>query len=346
MKIKTTIFSILLFCGISVAEAQIKMTYSVDKPGTLISQMTLQRADSIVYLKVTGKINAVDFKHLRNEFKNLEVLDLSGADIKMYIGKEGTEEGKLVLYKSDYVPKFAFCQLKNDKLVGKSSLKRIILPFSIKCIDMAAFKECNNLETIQMNNQSAPHLSADCLADTITTVFVPASTSDSYRRSDQWSNYSVIEGEPTSAILKIGKLSSLENEILRAGLQPSNINFLTIEGKLDEDDFMLIRNYMQNLVRLDITNTTAESIPEFTFSQKRHLIRINLPKNLKKIGQRAFSGCGKLGGTLQLPPNVAAVEYGAFIDCDHLTHVKVNGSKITAVGDNLFGTDKSRLIYN
>jgi hypothetical protein len=36
-------------------------------------------------------------------------------------------------------------------------------------------------------------------------------------------------------------MSSLENEIMKAGFQPKNINFLTVEGKLDNADFKLIR---------------------------------------------------------------------------------------------------------
>lgn len=345
MKIRI-FFIITLLLATMTAGAQEKMTYSVAKAGTLISLMTQPGADSIVYLKLTGKINAVDFRHLRDEFKHLEILDLSGADIKLYIGKDGTDTGNLSIYKPNYVPKYAFCRLDNNgKLVGKSSLRRIILPYNIKCIDIAAFKECQNLEAIQLNNPSTPDMEDEALSDTITTIFIPASTSDNFRRSDKWRTYSLIEGEPVSLKVQVGKLSSLQNEILRAGMQPGNINFLTIEGKLDEDDFLLIRNYMSKLVHLNISNTTAEAIPDYTFSQKKNLVRIDLPKGLKKIGQRAFSGCNKLGGTLLLPPQVTSIEYGAFIDCEHLTRVKAEGNKITTIGDNLFGTDKNKLIY-
>jgi len=345
MKIKTYLTCILLFCGISATNAQDKMTYSVSKAGTLISQMTQQGADSIVYLKLTGKINAIDFRHIRDEFHKLEILDLSGADIKMYVGKEGTEDGKFSVYKADYVPKYAFCHVEGGNLVGKTSLRRIILPYSIKCIDDAAFLACNNLAIIQLNNQSAPRLANDALSDTITTAFVPPSASDNFRRSEQWAPFSVIEGEPVSLKVQVSKLGSLQNEILKAGMQPSKINYLTIEGKMDEDDFMLIRNYMSNLVSLNISNTTAEIIPEFTFSQKKHLLHIDLPKGLKKIAQRAFSGCNKLGGTIILPPNVTAIEYGTFIDCEHLAVVRVSGNKLTTVGDNLFGNNKGKLVY-
>ena len=76
----------------------------------------------------------------------------------------------------------------------------------------------------------------------------------------------------------------------------------------------------------------------------RHL-NIKLHHGLKSIGQRAFSGCGRLCGTLVLPSGVTAIEYGAFMGCDNLRHVLATGNKITTLGDNLFGNDKDKLIY-
>ena len=137
-----------------------------------------------------------------------------------------------------------------------------------------------------------------------------------------------------------------EEEILKAGLQPRDINFLTVEGKLDNADFKLIRDYMPNLVAVDISKTNATAIPDFTFSQKKYLLKIKLPRNLKSIGQRVFSNCGRLCGTLELPAGVTAIEFGAFMGCDNLRYVVATGDKITTVGDSLFGEGvPSKLIY-
>ena len=145
--------------------------------------------------------------------------------------------------------------------------------------------------------------------------------------------------------IEVGALSTLENEIQKAGLQPKEINFLTIEGKLDAADFKLIRDYMPNLVAVDIEKTNATAIPDFTFSQKKYLLRIRLPHGLKSIGQRAFSNCGRLCGTVELPESITAIEYGAFMGCDRLRYVVAHGDKITTIGDNLFGEGKNKLIY-
>lgn len=114
---------------------------------------------------------------------------------------------------------------------------------------------------------------------------------------------------------------------------------------MDEADFTLIRNYMPNLVSVDLSRCNATVIPDYTFTQKKYLLNIKLPHGLKSIGQRAFSGCGRLCGTLVLPSGVTAIEYGAFMGCDNLRHVLATGNKITTLGDNLFGNDKDKLIY-
>ena len=49
-------------------------TFFVAKPGTLVSMFTEDEANSVTHLTLTGKLNAIDFKHLRDEFKNLKVL--------------------------------------------------------------------------------------------------------------------------------------------------------------------------------------------------------------------------------------------------------------------------------
>ena len=60
---------------------------------------------------------------------------------------------------------------------------------------------------------------------------------------------------------------------------------------------------------------------DFTFAQKKYLLNMKLPHNLKSIGQREFSNCGRLCGTLELPASVTAIEFGAFMGFDNLRYV-------------------------
>ena len=347
MKIKHLFIGLFLAATTPGIMAQsIKKQYFVSKAVTLISMMTEDEANSVTHLTLTGKINAEDFRHLRDEFKNLEVLDISNAEIKMYTGKAGTHPDKFYVYMPNFIPAYAFCQIVNGQPQGKMSLKKVILSEKTKNIEDAAFKGCSNLAICQIKKKTPPNLLPEGLADSITAIFVPLGSSDEYRIKNNWNSFAFIEGEPQEATLQVGAMSTLESEIQKAGLQPKDINFLTIEGKLDNNDFKLIRDYMPNLVAVDIAKTNATSIPDFTFSQKKYLLRIKLPHGLKVIGQRVFSNCGRLCGTVELPASVTAIEFGVFMGCDNLRHVVATGNKITTLGDNLFGDGvENKLIY-
>jgi len=337
MKQKRILFIIAALAFTSHISAQKAQQYYVTKPGTLVELLTEAEANEITQLTLQGKLNAIDFRHLRDEFKNLQYLDISKASISMYAGKNGTYPDHFYIYPANCIPAYAFCKQINDStFIGKESLTRIILSDKIKNIEDAAFKGCNNLKICQIRKKTAPNLLPQALADSITAIFIPPGCGDAYRSKKKWETFAFIEGEPITAHIQIGKMGSLADELVSSGIQPKDVNFLTVEGKLDEADFILIRNYMPNLVSINLTRSNATAIPDYTFTQKKYLLNILLPHSLKSIGQRAFSGCGRLCGTIELPPTVTAIEYGAFMGCDNLRYVLATGNKISTLGDNLF----------
>lgn len=340
-----TMMGLLMLCTTALAQQKVKRLY-VAKPGTMVELLTEEEANQITHLTLQGRINAIDFRHLRDEFTSLKVLDLSGVSIANYIGKHGTHPDSHYFYPSNVIPAYAFCRRTNDSTyVGKETLEHIILSDKIRNIEDAAFKGCKDLHICQIRRKSAPNLFPEALADSITAIFVPLGSSDSYRTKPRWGTFAFVEGEPCYASLTLNTQQSLGSELVKQGIQPKEVNFLVVKGKMDEADFKLIRDYMPNLVSIDLTGSEATAIPEFTFTQKKYLLRVQLPRQLERIGQRAFSGCGRLCGTLHLPATVTAIEYGAFIGCDNLRHVAAHGNRITTLGDNLFGDGRGRLIY-
>ncbi|WP_307758740.1 leucine-rich repeat protein [uncultured Mediterranea sp.] len=348
MKVRNILLVAASLCITLGAYAQKKKTFYVPKAGTLVELMTQEEANQITHLTLQGKLNAIDFRHLRDEFTNLQVLDISNATISMYTGKNGTFPDKFYIYPGNCIPAYAFCKQNADGTYqGKASLEHVILSEKTKNIEDAAFKGCTNLKICQIRKKTAPNLLPGALADSITAIFVPLGSSDSYRNKERWENFSFVEGNPTAVTVQIAKMGSLASELLNAGVQPRDVNFLTIEGKMDEADFKLIRDYMPNLVSVNMEKCNATVIPEYTFTQKKYMLNITLPKGLTTIGQRAFSGCTRLTGTLVLPASVTAIEYGAFIGCDNLRRVLATGSKITTLGENLFGESNTtnKIVY-
>ena len=340
--------TITLFFGLGMASltyAQEKRTFYVPKAGTLVELLTQEEANQITNLTLQGKLNAVDFRHLRDEFTSLRVLDISTASIAMYAGKGGTRSDKFYVYPAGSIPAYAFCKQFNDSTWrGKETLRRVILSDKTKNIEEGAFKGCTNLKICQIRRKKAPNLLSGALGDSISAVFVPLGSSDAYRGEDRWKSFASLEGEPVVAKVQVGKMESLASILLREGIQPKEVNYLTIEGKMDEADFKLVRDYMPNLVSVDMSRCNATQIPDYTFTQKKYLLQVVLPKGLKSIGQRAFSGCVRLT-SMELPAEVSAIEFGAFMGCDRLRQVKVTGNEITALGDNLFGDGPGKLVY-
>ena len=125
MKIKLLLISFLLATNALGAVAQVSKTYYVSKPGTLISMMTEEEANTVTHLTLTGKLNAEDFRHLRDEFASLKVLDISNAEIKMYSGKAGTyPNGKFYIYMPNFIPAYAFSNVVDGVTKGKNQKHR------------------------------------------------------------------------------------------------------------------------------------------------------------------------------------------------------------------------------
>lgn len=339
MKIRTLLFASVLAVTASGSAQNINKHYDVPKAGTLVTQLTEAEANQITHLKLSGEINAVDFRHLRDEFIKLKELDLSEASIKAYSGKAGTHPDKFYVYMAHFIPAYAFCNKTDSGYFGKPSLRKVVLPSKVRNIEDGAFLNCNALEMVQINKNTPPNLLPQALCDTLTAIFLPEGGSDKYRVKSRWENFVFIESEPVSLTVNVADESSLENEIQRKRVQPKTINFLTVTGKLDAADFKLIRDYMPNLVAINLQGAEATEIPAFTFSHKKYLLRASLPQGLQVIGERAFSNCNRLTGILVLPNTTTAINDGAFSGCDRLIGVKSTGNTLNAIGTEIFGSN-------
>ena len=148
------------------AYAQKKKTFYVPKAGTLVELLTENEANQITHLTLQGKLNAIDFRHLRDEFTNLKVLDISNATISMYTGKNGTYPDRIYVYPGNCIPAYAFCKkLSDGSFQGKQTLERVILSDKTKNIEDAAFKGCTNLKICQVRKKKAPNLLPEALAE-------------------------------------------------------------------------------------------------------------------------------------------------------------------------------------
>lgn len=346
------LFFVVGNCVIAQQYGRVNKAVYVSKAGTLIDNITLEEAQTVTHLTVTGTINAVDFKHLRNDFDKLSLLDLSNATIQSYIGKRGTAPNeKFANYGAHAIPAYAFSFCVENDIAGKSTLREIVLPDKIKNIEENAFMGCNNLRVCRIIKAAAPNISKGGLDPNVTAVFIPEGIKYAYDRKLAWRDFVIVEGAPTRVSVQVNTPGTLNQEIekkLKATDGKRNVkdvNFLAVKGTLNRDDYSFISDFMNNLIAINLYNTNTTVIPSSTFANKRNLLKVALPKDLVSIGEKAFSECERLNGTLLLPKTVKEIETGAFINTS-LKDVVVTGGHLSKLGKNIFGEGDGKLILS
>lgn len=128
------------------------------------------------------------------------------------------------------------------------------------------------------------------------------------------------ENEPT-----IGKSLTVKNVSELNSVDIHNVTDLTITGEIQGTDWNILfeMSVLGNLKKLDIFNANItgvhdgsdtwndDEIPEFNFSDSKHLEEVILPKSLKSIGEEAFSNCKKLK-VVQFSNNIDSIAERAF----------------------------------
>ncbi|MCD7898392.1 MAG: leucine-rich repeat domain-containing protein [Bacteroides sp.] len=208
-----SLFFLLGNCVIAQTARVNKAVY-VSKAGTLIDNITLEEAQTVTHLTVTGTINAIDFKNLRNDFDKLRYLDLSNVSIQSYIGKRGTAPNeKFSNYGSNAIPAYAFSFSVEDDIVGKSTLREVILPDKVKNIEENAFMGCNNLHVCKIIRPTAPNIAEGGLDPNVTAIFIPEGFKYAYDRKLQWRDFVIIEGAPVRVSVRVNTPGTLSQEI-------------------------------------------------------------------------------------------------------------------------------------
>lgn len=127
-------------------------TISDMTPGTLETRLTLEEKVVLRILKIAGTIDARDFKTMRDLMPLLAEVDLSGTKIAEYTGTDGTSgyiNGNTA-YQANTIPEFAFNSQATG--AGKTTLTSIYLPSEVQLIDVSAFEECRNLQSVIFAN--------------------------------------------------------------------------------------------------------------------------------------------------------------------------------------------------
>lgn len=292
------------------------------KAGTLSTILTSSQLNSLICLKLSGNIDARDFKTMRDLMPSLAEIDLSTASIVAYTGTQGTSfDPGIISYAANNVPEKAFLtSITNGLWIGKTTLTSLVLPSNATAICIDAFYGCIRLEKISLPSSL---ISIDIRAFSncfvLSTIAIPALVT--YIAPGIFGNCSLL-------------------------------TTITVDDANDyysASDGVLFNKQKTNLIQCLSGKTSSYTIPStvtsidlFSFYSCINLTSIEIPPSVVKIVRGAFLGCWKLS-SINLPSSIKTIEGDAFAACNQLTSIEVGWQEPLPLNDkSIFdGTNKS-----
>lgn len=142
-------------------------------------------------------------------------------------------------------------------------------------------------------------------------------------------------------IINVPEAGTLDKCIEAAGKDLSKIRNLKLTGQINSRDFAVMKDQMNQLSALNLKEATISGndtngndiIPDWALKDKKSLVSIILPNQLKGVGYQAFYGCTNLSGSLIIPEGVEYIGHGAFSECVNMNGTLTLPSTLKRLGD-------------
>ncbi len=260
-----------------------------------------------------------------NAFSNCSTLE------EIIINNSGYKSQDGVFFSADMTTLICYPNGKKDvsytipstvvtiKSIDNQSLKKIVIPESVKSIARKAFGSSilhSKRTTILYMQSSTPIGMSESIGD-IASVHVPKGAAEAYRNAAVWKEYPIIEEDADPISITLTTAGTLQSEIEKLNLKKEEITKLIVSGPMNNVDFNVF-SLMKNLSSIDLTKAEIPNniLPSNSFENLLFLEKVQLPESIEGIGFFAFSGCTSLKSinVFQLV-NLTAIEGSAFAGC-------------------------------
>lgn len=234
--------------------------------GNLSEILTEPELSSMTYLKLSGTIDARDFRTMRDLMPLLNIIDLSETSIVSYSGTGGTSYGINRYYPDNTIPDNAF--FLGISTENKIALSEILFPLSMKAIGNYAFYNCSELSAAHLpSGVSSIGNSAFRYCEKLSAITV-SPDNQVYSSTD-----GVLFNKSGNTIVMFPEKKSDSYTI------PSSVEVIG-SGAF----------FRSNITQINISNS-VKTIEQDAFSLCNWLKAIKLPASISFIGSYAFSDC-------------------------------------------------------
>ncbi|NLU37862.1 MAG: leucine-rich repeat protein [Bacteroidales bacterium] len=328
---------------INITQYGIPRTFNISAGG-LSSTLNADEKNTISNLKLTGTMDARDFKTMRDSMPALSNVDISGITIATYSGTLGTASASSKTYFSNIVPDYSFCV--PGTLKGKTKLNSVILPISISSIGNYAFYGCSNLIRFPINSsvtKIGDYAFYGC--SSLNTVNLPPSVTiiGKYSFYDCTGLLSV---ENNSLVTSIGDYAFYNCTGLKSFFLPTSLRTLgnnsfnnckklasiTIPSQVTSLGNSVFNGccHLKSATLLSSISYLSNSL----FYGCSDLTNFSIPSTVTSIKGNAFSYCSSLNN-ITIPSSVTTIEYYAFSYCTSFTSIEIPSS-VTSLGSAAF----------
>jgi hypothetical protein len=270
---------------ITITQAGLPKTIN-STAGGLSTNLSATEQNSIINLKITGTLDARDFKTMRDNMPKLSFLDISEATISAYNGSLGTASW-ITTYSANRIPDYAFN-------VGASSqqytLTAVKLPETINAIGDNAFYSCEALTGIVIPNS--------------VTYIGTGGFGSCYNLAN---------------VVLPNQLTSIESQAFM-GCGFSDITIPNTVKTIANYGFSSCRNLRSMVIPNSVTNIASSA-----FESCIALTDLTFGSSVRSIGYSAFKGCSSLAGVV-LPDSVTFMDGNVFAYCTNLKTVVLSNS--------------------
>lgn len=226
-------------------------------------------------------------------------------------------------------------------------LKEVTLGKHVINIGDRAFIGCDSLLVINAHMENPKPINQNTFKNYEGVVLnVPIGTKDKYQYTSYWSKFTKIcESFGDAGVVETGRDGLIFIVYKNQGVAAVKSGYALTESLIIPDE-----------IELDGSLYKVTGIHMQAFSHDNSILSLALGKNVKSIGESAFSGCKKLskitfndelkyiGGSsfnstaiseLNLPDSVEYIGGGAFLYCSNLADINLN-KNIKSIGERVF----------